>query len=153
MSLLLHFLTNAPLVPAFVAWAVCQIWKGLLYGIRNHRWHIRYFLGSGGMPSSHTATVVALAYFVAAKDGLESTAFSVAMILAIIVMYDAVGVRRETGKQSRIINLITDRTANPEEAGSDKLNEIVGHSPAEVLAGALVGIAVGVLASLVFLHH
>ena len=152
MNPLLHFLSCAPLVPAFAAWAVCQIYKGLLYGFRNHRWHIRYFLGSGGMPSSHTATVVALAYFIAAKDGPESTSFSVAAILAIIVMYDAVGVRRETGKQSRIINLITHPASGPDESGSDKLNEIVGHSPAEVIAGALVGIAVGLLASLLLIR-
>lgn len=152
MNPLLHFLSSAPLIPAFAAWAFCQVWKGISYGIRNHRWHIRYFLGSGGMPSSHTATVAALAYFVAAKDGVESSAFSVAMILAIIVMYDAVGVRRETGKQSRIINLITRRESDQKEAGSDELNEIVGHSPAEVIAGAAVGIAVGILASLLMIH-
>ena len=148
----MHFLSNAPLVPAFVAWAVCQIYKGFRYGIANHRWHIRYFLGSGGMPSSHTATVTALASFIALKEGLDSTAFSVSLILSIIVMYDAVGVRRETGKQSRIINLITLHSADQEEAASGKLNEIVGHSPAEVFAGALVGIAVGVLTALIFIH-
>lgn len=148
MNPLLHFLSNAPLVPAFVAWAVCQTIKGLMYRFRNHRWDIRCFLGSGGMPSSHTATVVALVYFIAAKDGLESTSFSVAIILAFIVMYDAVGVRRETGKQSRILNLITDRTLEPGELVFDKLKEIVGHSPKEVFGGVLVGIAVGALFSL-----
>ena len=150
MNSLLHFLFYSPLWAALAAWLVCQCTKGVISRFRNHRWDLRDFLGSGGMPSSHTATVVALAYMVAVREGLESSAFSISVIFAFIVMYDAVGVRRETGKQSQIINLIvniiTGRTDGEEY---EKLNEIVGHTPFEVMGGVIAGILVGFLWSLI----
>ena len=153
MNAFVRFLTGSPLWAGLAAWFVCQFSKGILIGIRTRKWDFRNFLGSGGMPSSHTGMVVALTYMVAVKEGIDSSAFAISVVFAFIVMYDAVGVRRETGKQSRVINLITNMiTGQNEETDSEKLNEIVGHSPSEVLGGLIVGIVVGFLSSLILVR-
>ena len=150
MNSFARLLACAPLWSALAAWFVCQSCKGIITGIRTRKWDLRNFLSSGGMPSSHTGAVVGLSYMVAVKEGLDSSVFAVCVVFSLIVMYDAVGVRRETGKQSRIINLITNMiTGQNEETDSEKLNEIVGHSPSEVFAGLGVGILVGFLFSLI----
>lgn len=98
------------------------------------------FFGSGGMPSSHTAFVVSLALAVGAAEGFGSTTFALSFTLAAIVMYDATGVRRETGIQAQVINEILRRVfVNGEPIADDDLKELVGHKPLEVLGGAVLG--------------
>lgn len=101
-------------------------------------------VGSGGMPSSHSATVCALATSACIQYGAQSFEFAVALILAIIVMYDAMGVRRETGIQARILNEMMTVFADmgSDMSPQDKLKEFVGHSPLQVAVGALLGIAI-----------
>ena len=153
MNSFVRFLTGSPLWAALAAWFISQLCKGIRSGIRTGQWDFRKFLGSGGMPSSHTSMVVALSYMTAVREGIDSTVFAICVVFSFIVMYDAVGVRQETGKQSRVINLITNMlTGQNEETDSEKLNEIVGHTPAEVLGGFVVGIIVGFLSSLILVH-
>ena len=98
--------SNYILICAVCAWMVCQVFKILLYGFRLHQWNIRYLWAAGGMPSSHSASAVALATAVGLHEGFSSGLFAACAVFAFVVMYDAAGVRRETGKQGQIINEI-----------------------------------------------
>ena len=104
-------------------------------------------IGSGGMPSSHSSTVCALATATAIQYGSESFAFAIAVIMAIIVMHDAMGVRRETGIQARVLNemMALFKEMGTKMSAEDKLKEFVGHTPLQVWMGALLGIIVGLI--------
>jgi len=149
MSWILQVLNNKFLINSLIAWAIAQGAKALLHAFLARRFDWSRLVGSGGMPSSHSATVTALAATCARLRGLGSFEFGFAVILALIVMHDAMGVRLETGKQARILNQFIEfasamgRDISPEE----KLKELVGHTPAQVLAGGLIGLAVGLLLS------
>ena len=140
-------MTNRILIAAFWAWLSAQVIKTILYVIVNKDFNPERLVGDGGMPSSHSATVMALVTSTAFYYGSNTFEFAVTAILALIVMHDAMGVRRETGKQAKAINnmmeLLTDMNNNisPEE----KLKEFVGHSPSQVFFGALLGILVAFL--------
>jgi acid phosphatase family membrane protein YuiD len=131
------------LVP-ICAWAVTQAIKILIALIRRKRVGLRYFVTGGGMPSSHSATVSALAASVAMVQGFESVTFGIAVILALVVMYDAAGVRRSVGKQSVILNRIVQeiRSRRPEAVIERELWELIGHTPFQVIVGAVLGILV-----------
>lgn len=136
---------NQVLVSAVIGWIVAQVLKAVI-----EIWYIKEFSieriwGSGGMPSSHSSTVCALATSAAIKFGLSSFEFAVSFILASVVMYDAVGVRRETGKQAKLLNMIMEQDFwkyNDIEEFQEKLKELVGHTPIQVLMGAILGILV-----------
>jgi len=106
---------------------------------------------AGGMPSSHTAMVTSLATAVAWREGLGSAAFAIAVVVALIVMYDARGVRQESGKQARLLNHIVREFFSHQTLNEGELKELVGHTPMEVVVGALVGLIVTLLA-LVFMR-
>ena len=147
MSFLRGIIENRILVSAVLAWLSAQILKTIIYFIVNKDFNAERLLGDGGMPSSHSATVCALATSTAFGYGSASFEFAVTAILAIIVMHDAMGVRRETGKQAKVINNMMEwfnqmqRDITPEE----RLKEFVGHSPMQVFFGALLGILVAVI--------
>ena len=102
---------------------------------------------SGGMPSSHSSFVTALAVLVGFDKGFASTEFAMTAVFAVIVMYDASGVRRAVGKQAEILNQIVDDFFHGKFDQHERLKELVGHTPKEVLAGALLGILVGIIGS------
>jgi len=135
--------SNQVLVSAGLGWLVAQVIKALIDMWYNKSFKPERLYGSGGMPSSHTSTVCALATSAAYCYGLESFEFAVCAILAVIVMYDAMGVRRETGKQARLLNRMMEqdfwRFENPDEI-QDRLKELVGHTPLQVFVGAILGI-------------
>ena len=145
MSFISGVLSNRILLAAFWAWLVAQVLKTLIYVAVNKNFNPERLLGDGGMPSSHSATVMAMVTSTAFYFGPETFEFAVTAILALIVMHDAMGVRRETGKQAKVINnmmdwfMQMDSDISPEE----KLKEFVGHSPTQVFFGALLGIIVG----------
>ncbi len=147
MSYLSGVLHNNILLAAFWAWLIAQILKTIIYVIFNKNFNPERLLGDGGMPSSHSATVMALVTSTAFYFGADTFEFAISAILALIVMHDAMGVRRETGKQAKVINNMMDWLAEfssdipPEE----KLKEFVGHSPTQVFFGALLGIIVGLV--------
>ena len=133
---------------SLTGWLVAQVLKTLINGLFLGKFSLERMWGSGGMPSSHSATVCSLVVAAARLYGPDSAIFALAFIMAIIVMYDAMGVRRETGEQAKILNrMLTDwmeaERANSPFLGDKKLKEMVGHTPFEVLGGAIVGVAVG----------
>lgn len=131
-----------------LAWAVAQILKVIIALIEEKRIDFTRLVGSGGMPSSHSSFVTSLATAVGRIKGFESVDFAITAVLALVVMYDATGVRRSAGEQAKILNKIAEYLDNPtddEQFMEKKLKELVGHSPFEVFMGALLGIAIAVL--------
>ncbi len=136
---------NKPLIAAIVASVTAQTIKFLLYLIKNKRIDISRAIGNGGMPSAHSAFVMALATKVGIKDGFDSTYFAISTAFALIVMQDAAGVRRAAGNQARILNLIIDDLSRKRPIKQERLKELIGHTPFEVIAGALLGIFIGII--------
>lgn len=135
---------------ACTAWILAQALKIPTYFLVEKQLNWRRFFGSGGMPSSHTASVVALSTLVGARNGFDSPLFAISLAFSVVVMYDAAGVRQETGKQGAIINVILRKVLiDGKTISDDEFKELVGHTPFEVLGGVLVGLLVG----LVFIFH
>lgn len=141
LYLLFH---NQILVASVLGWLVAQLLKTGIYMYLNKSFVSERLVGSGGMPSSHSATVCALSTAAGIQYGLDSFPFAVCTILAIIVMYDALGVRRETGIQAKVLNEMIDlfEGMNKELSTDEKLKELVGHTPLQVLMGAILGIII-----------
>ncbi|MEA5016481.1 MAG: divergent PAP2 family protein [Candidatus Limiplasma sp.] len=134
---------NEALFCALLGWLMAQTLKFLLYGALEGKLDFRRFVGSGGMPSSHSAMVVALTMMVGFMRGFETVEFAVCAVLAMIVMYDAAGVRRATGNQTVVINqILRDVLINGKPITDEELKELIGHTPLEVLGGAILGILV-----------
>ena len=135
-------LGNQVLVSAVMGWVVAQFLKTLIDFALNKNFNAERLVGSGGMPSSHSATVCGLTTAALLKYGAGSFEFAVSFVLSMIVMSNAIGVRRETGKQAKLLNSIL--SENPlklnAEVLQEKLKEYVGHTPLQVLAGAILGI-------------
>jgi len=147
-------LNDVLLVPIFTS-IIAQVLKLLINGVVNKSFKAERLWGDGGMPSAHSATVVSLALMCGFAEGFGSTYFAIAAMLAFIVMHDALGVRRETGKQAvSIIEMAELFNAyfaeKDEEIKTDKLKILVGHTPTQVVCGALVGIVVVLLYLLIF---
>lgn len=126
------------------SWAVAQIIKVIIGVLREHHFNWHYFIASGGMPSSHSATVSALATGIGIKYGINDVSFVIAAILAIVVMYDAAGVRRAVSRQAFILNRIMRelREQKPREKLEKDLRELVGHSPFQVFIGMAIGMII-----------
>lgn len=140
---------NFVLVTAVCASLLAQLIKVLLNLFIFHRFIAERMWGAGGMPSSHSATVCAMVVATGRYCGVNSAVFAVAAVLSIIVMYDAMGVRYETGEQAKLLNrMFTEWMDQESEAlpflkNGKKLKEMVGHTPIEVLTGAVLGILIG----------
>lgn len=133
------------LLIAAAAWLAAQLIKCIICLVMNHSLPVNVVFSSGGMPSSHSATVCALATSIGIGSGTNSAIFALSCVVAFIVMYDAMGVRRETGDQGKVINdmiRVLDDMGKPIPV-EKKLKELVGHTPLQVVCGAILGIAVG----------
>ncbi|HEV2460165.1 MAG TPA: divergent PAP2 family protein [Ktedonobacterales bacterium] len=139
---------NRVLWAALAAWLAAQLIKTVRTLVLTHQLNLSYLASSGGMPSSHSALVTGLATAVARVDGLGSTLFALAAILAAVVMYDAAGVRLAVSKQARILNLMLDDFFHERGFDEKRLHELIGHTPVQVFAGALIGIVFGILLTL-----
>ncbi len=139
-----EIITNKALVVPICAWAVAQLAKTFVAFLQGRGLHLRYLLGSGGMPSAHSALVTALATSVAIIQGVGSVMFAISVILALVVMYDAAGVRQSVSRQSTILNHIVKelRLGRRVTELERDLRELVGHTPFQVVAGAALGVAV-----------
>ena len=126
-------------------WAIAQCIKVLLGVIRERRFDFRWFVGTGGMPSSHAAGACALATTCGLQVGVDSVSFALAAAFALVIMFDAQGVRRATGQQAQILNQVMDDIYFEGKIEADRLKELVGHTPIQVVIGALLGITLGVL--------
>jgi len=127
---------------AFIAWFIAQVLKVILTFISEGRLNIYRMIGSGGMPSSHSSFVMGMSTAVGLLNGWDSALYAVSLVISLIVMYDASGVRRSVGKQAIILNNIIDDLYHHKPVAQDKLKELVGHTPVEVFAGAILGIVV-----------
>ncbi|MFH1856108.1 MAG: divergent PAP2 family protein [Candidatus Omnitrophota bacterium] len=127
------------------AWLIAQSIKVILGAIRERRFNFKWFLGTGGMPSSHVAGVAALATSIGLHLGFDSSIFAVTVVFTIIVMFDAQGVRQATGKQAEILNKMMEDIYLKKHVEEDRLKELIGHTPVQVLTGAFIGILIAVL--------
>ena len=144
MSPLHELFENTIFMTAAGSWLIAQVLKTIIHMILNKQFVAERLVG-GGMPSCHSATVCSLATAVCHEYGMGSFEFAISLILAIIVMYDAMGVRRETGIQAQLLNDIIktfEDMGRSEISAHDKLQEFVGHTPLQVLIGAILGILV-----------
>jgi acid phosphatase family membrane protein YuiD len=132
-------IANDVLVSCVVAWVVAQLTKPLIHYVHSRRLNFRYFVTAGGMPSSHSAVVVALATRVGVDTGLSSIPFALASIFAAVVMYDAAGVRRAVSLQARVLNRMLTEMIEAQRFNEERLRELIGHTPFEVFVGALLG--------------
>ena len=144
MQWFLDIFRNPYILAGLTAWAIAQVLKTLIHAIVYKKWDWTRIMGDGGMPSGHSATVTALATMAGFTEGTRSFAFAIALILAIVVCHDAMGVRRETGKQAVILNELMDLINHPERSPEEQLKIFVGHTPLQVLMGILLGISVAV---------
>src|ERR1035437_1035563 len=128
------------LLVAIVAWAVAQALKVVTHYVNTHQLDMRQLTTSGGMPSSHATLVVSLSTAIAIKQGVNSPFFAISAIFAAIVMYDAAGVRRAAGRQAQVLNRILDDILHQHGLQEERLRELIGHTPVQVLVGALLGL-------------
>jgi len=141
-------LRNKVLISAVSSWGAAQIIKTVIHLILSRQFVPERLVGSGGMPSSHSSTVCALATACAIEYGPASFAFAISIIFAFIVMYDAMGVRRETGIQAKVLNELLEVFAHMEDKSirpEEKLKEFVGHTPLQVLMGAILGVIIALI--------
>lgn len=145
MNFLEQILSNKVLITCVTAWFIAQLLKIILTFHKSKKIDITRFVGSGGMPSSHTSFVMSLATSIGKLYGWASPLFALSLCLAFIVMYDAAGVRRAAGYQAKVLNMIIDDLAHHKPLGNERLKELLGHTPKEVLAGAVLGIVIAQL--------
>jgi len=141
-------LDNHVLVVAVAACLAAQVLKAIIEVIRHRKLNLRVMVETGGMPSAHSALVTALAFGIGQTLGWASPIFAATAVFAIIVMYDAAGVRQAAGKQARVLNQIIDELFQEKpEFNEDRLKELLGHTPFQVLAGSALGAAISCLAA------
>ena len=133
------------IVVPFCVWFFIQLFKLITEIIKTKKFNFKKIMQAGGMPSSHTAVVVSLTTMVGKSEGITSPIFGVSLIFAFIVMYDAAGVRRAAGKQAELLNKIVNTPGLTGVQVSEKLVEVLGHTPVQVFVGALIGIIVGLI--------
>jgi len=133
------------LLAPLVAWAIAQAAKVILTSWRQRRLNLRVLAETGGMPSSHAAIVMGMTTAVGKYAGVSSAPFAIALIFSFVVMYDAAGLRRAAGRQAAILNRLVEDLVHMRGMQEQKLRELLGHTPVEVVVGAVLGIAVGLI--------
>ena len=141
---------NEILTVSLLSWFVAQVLKTIINFVLLGRFQLERMWGDGGMPSAHSATVTAMVIATARSEGIHSAIFAVAAVVAIITMHDAMGVRRETGEQAKVLNQMIAQWIDVSEKNAPflqnmHLKEMVGHTPLQVVAGVLLGSLVGFL--------
>ena len=139
-------LTNKYLYVPFLVWFCIQTFKVVYDLITTKKFNFKRIIGAGGMPSSHSAVVTCLATLVGKAEGTDSIMFAMATIFALVVMYDAAGVRRAAGKQAHLLNKIIETPGLTGVEVQERLVEVLGHTPLQVIVGATIGIVVGIFA-------
>lgn len=129
----------------FLSWFISQLAKVILGVFREKRLNLRWIFDTGGMPSSHSATVASLATATGLYYGLFSMPFLIALIFTIITMFDAAGVRRSVGKQAQVLNKMSQELYEKGQVTQERLKELLGHTPVEVFAGAFVGVCMSLV--------
>lgn len=146
MRFINELLSNRVLIAGITGWASAQVLKAVIYAVLNKEFSIERLFGDGGMPSGHSATVSAMAMMSCLYYGASSFEFAISLMLAIIVMHDAMGVRLETGKQAKVLNEMMELLQKKDYGqvfSEEKLKEFVGHTPLQVAAGCILGLLIG----------
>ena len=146
MDVFLKFVTNKYIYVPFILWFAVQCFKVLYDLVTTKKFNFKRIMGAGGMPSSHSAVVTCLAAMIGKNQGFDTPIFAVSLIFAMVVMYDAAGVRRAAGKQASLLNKIVETPGLSGVEMQEKLVEVLGHTPIQVIVGAIIGITVGLLA-------
>lgn len=145
MEIFSQIFDNNLLLTSILAWIIAQILKVPLTIVFMGRLDLRRLVESGGMPSAHSALAVSLATSIGRLEGFNSSIFALSVMIALIVMYDATGVRRAAGKQAAVLNDLIENIYEHRNIEPKKLKELLGHTPVEVIAGAILGICVSLL--------
>ncbi len=133
------------LIIPFAVWFFIQLFKLIYDLVTTKKFNFKRILGAGGMPSSHSAVVTSLATMIGINQGFDSQMFALATIFAFVVMYDAAGIRRAAGKQAHILNMIVNTPGLSGVEVTEKLQEVLGHTPTQVIVGAIIGVIVGLI--------
>jgi uncharacterized protein len=142
---LLDVLQNRVLIYSLVAWGLAQIIKVPIDYLRTRKWNWALLLTVGGMPSSHSALVTSIAVNTGLRDGFASTAFAIAAAIAMVVVYDSTGVRRQAGIHAQKINVLVNELLAGHPISDRQLLEVLGHTPREAIAGVLWAIMMSLL--------
>ena len=145
MDILLKLINNKYIYIPTLLWIAVQCFKLITDIIKTRKFNFKRILGAGGMPSSHTAIVVSLATLIGKDVGVDTPIFALAVIMSLVVMYDAAGVRRAAGKQASLLNKIVETPGMSGLEVHEKLVEVLGHTPLQVIVGAILGIVVGLI--------
>ena len=133
------------LIVPFGTWFFIQLFKLIYDLVTTKKLNFKRILGAGGMPSSHSAVVVALCTMIGENCGINSAIFGLSVVFAFVVMYDAAGVRRAAGKQAKLLNKIVQTPGLTGVEVTEKLQEVLGHTPTQVFVGAFIGLIVGLV--------
>ena len=136
---------NRYLIVPVLTWFCIQVFKVIWDLVTTKKFNFKRILGAGGMPSSHTAIVVSLSVMIGKEFGFDSPIYALSTIFAFVVMYDAAGVRRAAGKQARLLNKIVETPGLSDIEVQERLVEVLGHTPFQVIVGAIIGIIVGAI--------
>jgi len=142
VNILYQIAQNKIFITTLSSWVIAQTIKVIIGAITQRRFDFRWFVGTGGMPSSHTAGASCLATAIGLAHGFDSAYFALAASFTIVVMFDAQGVRRASGRQARILNKIMDDIYWQGKIQEGRLRELIGHTPIEVIGGFLLGVAI-----------
>ena len=134
------FLHNYVLIAALIAWGIAQALKIPVEYLQTHRWNWALLIQPGGMPSSHSALIVAITHGVGLSTGFDTPLFALAFAISMIVIYDATGIRRQAGKHAELINAMINDLATGNPLKEEQLREVLGHTPLEALGGILLGL-------------
>ena len=143
MDMLTEIVRNKCIYVPFLLWFLIQTFKVVSDLVVNKKLNVKRIIGAGGMPSSHSAVVCSLSMLVGRENGFDSGIFAIALVMSFIVMYDAAGVRRASGKQARILNKILETPGMSTVEVQEKLIEALGHTPIQVFVGAVIGFFIG----------
>lgn len=145
MTLLADLLANPVLVAAFGAWGIAQVIKVPLRYLTHREWDWGLLISAGGMPSSHSALVIGASMAIGLQEGFRTPLFALAFVVAMVVVYDAMGVRRHAGDHARVLNLMIDELLTGHPLAEKELKEVLGHTPREVIGGGVLGLVVAYL--------
>ena len=143
MDMLTEIVRNKCIYVPFLLWFLIQTFKVVSDLVVNKKLNVKRIIGAGGMPSSHSAVVCSLSMLVGREYGFDSGIFAIALVMSFIVMYDAAGVRRASGKQARILNKILETPGMSTVEVQERLIEALGHTPIQVFVGAVIGFFIG----------
>ena len=146
MDVLQKMITNKFVYVPILTWFFIQLFKVIYDLVTTKKFNFKRIIGAGGMPSSHSAIAMCITTMIGKSEGVDSSIFALSLVFAAVVMYDAAGVRRAAGKQAKLLNKLIETPGLTNMQVQEKLVEVLGHTPIQVIVGAIIGIIVGVIA-------